>query len=176
MNDTVPPPTSVPPRNPPEVFYQSGRSYRTRRSVIMIAVGLLGATPFLLGVVNHLTGKSSGESSVPLMYLGAAFFLLPAVLIARNAILNVREVFEINSEGIRSRHNFWYWSQVKGLKPAKVNFEARYYIRVDLHVDPRVCLLQPDVAMAPRQYAEFLGRVKPFLDAQHPAVKLEGLP
>lgn len=176
MSNPATSPAAIPPQNPKEVFYQSSRSYRTRRSVIMIVIGLLGATPFLLGVVKHLTGESTGGSSVPLMYLGAAFFLLPAVLITRNAILNVREAFEINSEGIRSRHNFWYWSQVKGLKPAKVNFEAKYYIRVDLHVDPRVCLLQPDQAMAPRQYAEFLGRLKPFLDAQHPAVKLEGLP
>lgn len=164
-----------PPANPPpvptETFYSGYRTYRNSRTFGMIASMLMASSPFVIGVYYHLTAGKIGSLPVPVVYLVAAFFLLAAFGVISKSVRNVRELFQVDAQGVRARHNFWYWTQVKSLKPQKVSFASKYYIRVDLNVDPRVCILMPDEALTPPQYAEFLGRLRPFLNVNYPPIE-----
>jgi hypothetical protein len=166
-------PVLKPPPLPSEIFYRSVRTYRNRRTFIVLVVSLVCATPFVLGVIYHLTGQPTGSLPVPILYLGAALFLFPACVFASNCIRNVQEPIEINQQGVRIQHYLWHWSQIKSLAPKKVNFATKYFIRVRLRVPPHACLLQPDQTLTPPEYTELIARLKPFLEARHPAVRLK---
>ena len=74
------------------------------------------------------------------------------------------------------KDNFWYWPQVKSITPKKVSFADQYFLRIDLRVSPKVCLLTPDPAPSQVQCASIIARLKPFLAANHPAVTVEDVP
>src|SRR5437868_2416478 len=123
-----------PPANASEIFYSSVRTYRNRRTFTGLAICLLCATPFLLGVIHHLAGDRPG---LPLFFcLGAALFLFPACVGVWSCIRNLRERIEINRQGVRLHHYSWRWNQIKSLAPKKVNFATKYFIRVGLHAKP----------------------------------------
>jgi hypothetical protein len=164
-----------PPSLPTETFYKSVRTYRNLRAFTLLAIILVSAVPLVCGVINHLAGRRTGGLPTLLLYLSAALFLFLGCNLISNIALNTQEPIEIDSKGIRWKHNFWYWTQVKSLAPQKVNFETKYFIRVGLQVDPRVCLLQPDEALTPRQYIEVVERLKPFFDSRYPTIQLKAL-
>jgi hypothetical protein len=83
---------------------------------------------------------------------------------------------EITSEGVRAKDNFWYWPQVKSISVKKVSFADQYFLRVDLRVSPKVCLLTPDPAPSQTQCAEIIARLKSFLAANHPTITIAEIP
>jgi hypothetical protein len=162
-----------PPPSASEIFYRSFRTYRNRRTFILLAISLVCATPFVLGIIYHLTGQRTGSLPVPFLYLGAALFLFPACVFGSYSIRDIRERIEIDQHGVRIQHYVWHWNQIKSLAPKKVNFATKYFIRVHLRVRPHACVLQPDQPFTPSEYTELVARLKPFLEARYPAVHLK---
>jgi hypothetical protein len=169
-------PALNPPPLPSEIFYRSVRTYRNRRTFIVLGVSLVCATPFVLGVINHLTGQRTGSLPVPILYLGAALFLFPACVLASCSIRNIHERIKIDQQGVRIGHHFSHWNQIKSLAPKKVNFATKYFIRVHLRVPPHARFsLYPDQPFTRSEYTELIARLKPFLEARYPAVHLKSI-
>ncbi len=166
-------PAAPPPPIPPEIFFKGIRSYRNPKTLGQLVAMALVATPPAGAVISHWLHPQTVKEPGPLLYFLAVLLSLPVVIVLSKCLRNAREIMGVDTTGVRWKHNRWYWPQIKGLKPAKVNFESKYYIRVDLNVDPRVCLLHPDTPLTAFQYAEFVTRLKPFLEANHPNVQLQ---
>lgn len=134
--------------------------------------------PCISVVIADLTHSKTSVGRIPVgvFYMGAAFLLGGIITIATKAIRNVREPMEITMEGIRAKDNFWYWSQVKSVAPKKVSFADQYFLRIDLRVSPKMCLLTPDPALSKVQCAELIARVKRFLTASYPTVTVQDVP
>ncbi|MEI9893186.1 MAG: hypothetical protein WDN28_04565 [Chthoniobacter sp.] len=131
--------------------------------------------PVVSVVIADFTHHSTSAGRVPVVvfYIGAGVILSAIIRIVVKSIGNVQEPMEITSEGIRARDNFWYWPQVKSIAPKKVSFADQYFLRVDLRVSPKVCLLTPDPAPSQMQCAEMIARLKAFLAANHPTVTVQ---
>jgi len=163
---------SDPPTHASEVFYRSVRTYRNRRAFTGLAICLVCATPFLLGVIHHLAGDRPGSRPI-FFYLGAALFLFPACVLAWSSIRNLRERIEINQEGVRLHRYSWRWDKIESLAPKKVNFATKYFIRVGLRAKPHTCVLQPDEPLTSTEYNALVARLRPFLEARYPSVSLK---
>jgi len=170
---------SIPPPLPPiEPFLKAARTYRNRRTLNTIVSFSFLSLPCVSVVVADLTHNRSPGGRVPsfVFYIGAAIFLGAIVTLFAKAIRNVREPMEITGDGIRTKDNFWYWPQVKSIEPKKVSFADQYFLRVDLRVSPKVCLLTPDPAPSKTQCAEIIARLRRFLAASHPTITVHDIP
>lgn len=136
------------------------------------------AIPCVDAVIADLTHSRTSGGRMPggVFCIGASFLLGGIITIVIKAVRNVRESMEITTEGIRAKDNFWYWSQVKSIEPKKVSFADQYFLRIDLRVSPKMCLLTPDPALSKVQCAELIARVKRFLTASYPTVTVQDVP
>lgn len=167
MSDPAPPPL------PTQVFYKGVRTYRNGRTFSTIGSCLLAGSPFFSVIISHFMDLSKQGMPPPLAWVVAAIFLFPASILGWKCISNAREEIEIDSKGIRYHQYFWYWSQIKSIAPKKISFANKYFLKVGLLIPPGVCLMQPDELFTPVEYAGLLAQLKPFLEAQSPAIKLE---
>jgi|GEM_PF-6366168 hypothetical protein len=107
---------------------------------------------------------------VPLLYLVTAFLLNMILVLLYRVIRNVRWPIEINSNGIRSKHNFWFWSQVESISALLIS--GNYRITIGLRIRPRNVLLHDDSPLTQDQCDALIDNMKPFLTARHPTVRL----
>ena len=157
---------------PPVIFYQAARTYRNAATITALFSSLLTSCPFLDAIIRHWSNLPVRFLPMPVAYLGAAILLNLAARLCYRVIHNVRDPVEINSEGIRSRHNFWYWPQIESIGTLLLSSKHTYRIKVGLRIDPRTSFLVADTPLCRDQNDAIIDKLKPFLATRHPTIRL----